>query len=85
MVGREFELTLGSCSIILLSIGACFIYKNMNMGTKSTTIPISPISPVSLKITDINNDNNDWWPFVEYKKFDTEDNMYIFWTKNRSN
>ena len=85
MVGRDFELTLGSCSIILLSIGACYIYKSMNIGSKPTTIPI-PISPVSLKITDTtDNDNNDWWPFIEYKKFDTEDNMYIFWTKSRSN
>jgi hypothetical protein len=81
MVGRDLELTLGSCSLILLSIGACYIYKNINMEPKST-IPI-PVSPVNLKITDTNND--DWWPFIEYTKFDTEDNMYNMWTKTRNN
>ena len=79
MVGRDLELTLGSCSLILLSIGACYIYRNINMEPKSTI----PISPVNLKITDTNND--DWWPFIEYTNFDTEDNMYNIWTKTRSN
>jgi hypothetical protein len=81
MVGRDLELTLGSCSLILLSIGACYIYRNINIEPKSN-IPI-PISPVNLKIADTNND--DWWPFIEYTKFDTEDNMYNMWTKTRSN
>ena len=45
-----------------------------------------PISPVNLKIKDTNTikDNDDWWPFIEYKKFDTEDNMYNMWTKTRN-
>lgn len=81
MVGRDVELTLGSCSLILLSIGICYIYKNMNFSSKFN-IPI-PISEVNLKITDTNND--DWWPFIEYNKFDTEDNMYNMWIKPRNN
>ena len=80
MVGRDFELTLGSCSLILLSIGACYIYRNINMEPKSTI----PVSPVNLKITEIDTNNDDWWPFIEYTKFDTEDNMYNFWSKTRN-
>ena len=85
MVGRDLEITLGSCSLILLSIGACYIYKIMNIEV-SPNIPI-PISPVNLKIKDTNTikDTDDWWPFIEYTKFDTEDNMYNIWTKTRSN
>jgi hypothetical protein len=83
MVGRDLELTLGSFSIILLSVGACYIYRNMNIEPK----PNIPISPINLKITDTNShkDNDDWWPFIEYTKFDTEDNMYNMWIKTRSN
>jgi len=81
MVGRDLELTLGSCSLILLSIGICYIYRNMNIEPKPN-ISI-PISPVNIKNTDTNND--DWWPFIEYTKFDTEDNMYNIWTKTRNN
>ncbi len=81
MVGRELAFTLGSCSIVFLSIGICYIYKTINIGsTPNISIPISPV-----KITDTTSNNDDWWPFIEYTKFDTEDNMYNIWTKPRNN
>lgn len=87
MVGRELEFTLGSCSIVFLSIGICYIYKTINIGsTPNISIPISPVNlNLNHKITDTTSNNDDWWPFIEYTKFDTEDNMYNMWTKTRNN
>lgn len=78
MVGRALEFTLGSCSIFFISIGICYIYKTI-CSTPNISIPISPV-----KLTDTTSNNDDWWPFIEYTKFDTEDNMYNMWTKTRS-
>ena len=80
MTCKVFEITLGSCSVFLLFCGICYINRNTNIEAPPN-IPIPPISPV--KITTTNDD--DWWPFIEYTKFDTEDNMYNMWTKTRNN
>lgn len=80
MVGRDFELTLGSCSVFLLFFGICYIYRITNIEAPPSNIPITPISPVKITTKD-----DDWWPFIEYTKFDTEDNMYNMWTKTRNN
>ena len=77
MVDNIIELNTGKWSLILMGIGIYLccktIYQNdvhNNMKTKITKIT---------KIDDIVPD--DWWPYVDYNKVDTEDNMYNIWSR----